>query len=114
MRAKPEFKERAREGHLKRKYGLSLEEYEAMLTSQGGGCAICAAPPRDCFPLHVDHDHSTGRTRGLLCFTCNNALGDFNDDPDLLHAALCYVAPPVERDPVIEGRLAELKALARR
>ncbi len=114
MRSKPAFKERAREGHLKRKYGLSLEQYETMLISQEGGCAICGTPPRDGVPLHVDHDHKTGRIRGLLCFTCNNALGDFGDDPGLLEAALRYVAPPVERDLLIEARLAELKALARR
>jgi hypothetical protein len=48
-----------------------------------------------------------------LCFRHNNALGDFDDDPYLLRAALRYVEPPVERDLLIEARLAELKALRR-
>ena len=66
-----------RKSHLKRKYGLTLEEYDAMLAAQGGVCAICRQPRPEERTLHVDHDHATGAIRGLLCFTCNNALGDF-------------------------------------
>jgi hypothetical protein len=100
-----------RRSHLKRKYGISLEQYEAMLVSQGGGCGICGRTPSGRISLHVDHDHRTGRVRGLLCFKHNNALGDFDDSPYLLRAALRYVEPPVERDLLIEARVAELKAL---
>jgi hypothetical protein len=110
MRSKPEYRERARAAHLKRAYGISIQEYEAILTAQGGGCAICGEPARERSPLHVDHDHRTGQIRGLLCFKHNNALGDFDDDPYLLRAALRYVEPPVQRDLMIEARLAELKA----
>ena len=98
-----------RRSHLKRKYGLSLDEYDAMLARQGGGCGICGREPSDRISLHVDHDHRTGRIRGLLCFVCNSSLGDL-DDPDLLRAALRYVEPPAPRDLLIEARVAQLKA----
>ncbi len=98
-----------RRSHLKRKYGISLEEYDAMLASQGGGCGICGKEPSARISLHVDHDHRTGRIRGLLCFVCNSSLGDL-DDPDLLRAALRYIEPPPQPDLLIEARLAELKA----
>lgn len=91
-RMEPGVKERERAGHLKRKYGMTIEEYGAMLDAQGGGCFICSRPPKDDSSLHVDHDHSTGRVRGILCFSCNNALADFQDDPSLLRKAASYVS----------------------
>ena len=51
-------------------------QYDSMLESQGGGCFISGRRPRDDISRHVDHDHSTGRVRGILCFCCNNALAD--------------------------------------
>lgn len=101
-----------RKSHLKRKFGITLEDYERMLGDQGGGCAICGRPPRDGVALHVGHDHETGRVRGLLCFRCNNALGDLEDDPVLLRQAARYLEP-VERHPELERRLRELKNVAR-
>jgi Recombination endonuclease VII len=80
-----------RKSHLKRKFGLTVDDYEQMLAAQGGGCAICGRPPRGDIALHVDHDHDTGAVRGLLCFRCNNALGDFDSDPALLRAAIDYL-----------------------
>ncbi|MFP5317536.1 MAG: endonuclease VII domain-containing protein [Acidimicrobiia bacterium] len=80
-----------RKSHLKRNYGLTIEQYEAMLLAQGGGCGICRRTPRPDISLHVDHDHASGAIRGILCFKCNNALGDFEDDPVLLRRALAYV-----------------------
>jgi len=80
-----------RRAHLKRKYGLTLADYEAMLLAQGGGCAICGAPPPDGQSLHVDHDHDSGAVRGLLCFTCNAGIGMFDHDIDLLSAAVAYL-----------------------
>ena len=94
-----------RKSHLKRKFGLTVEQYDAMLANQAGGCGICGKPLRSDISLHVDHDHETGRIRGLLCFTCNNALGDFEDDPVLLRAATAYVEGPT---------VSELDELARR
>ncbi len=80
-----------REHHLKRKYGIPLEQYEEMLETQGGVCAICKKPRPDERTLHVDHDHVTGKIRGLPCFRCNNALGDFEEEYDLFVSAAEYL-----------------------
>jgi hypothetical protein len=92
MRNTPEGKLRQRAGHLMRKFGMTIEQYDAMLEAQGGGCFICGRPPREDISLHVDHDHFTGKVRGILCFCCNNALADFQDDPELLRKAAGYVS----------------------
>jgi hypothetical protein len=81
-----------REAHLARTFGITQAEYDAMLTAQGGGCAICGRSPRIGSSLHVDHDHATGRIRGLLCFRCNGGLGQFAEDIDRLVAATRYIA----------------------
>jgi hypothetical protein len=74
-----------------KKYGVDLTEaaYAAMVAGQGGRCAICRRKPDEA--LCVDHDHATRRVRGLLCKTCNSALGLLGDGPDLLRAALEYL-----------------------
>lgn len=90
-RAAPEAKLRARAEHLQRKYGMTIEQYDAMLEAQGGGCFLCGRPPRDDISLHVDHDHSTGKVRGILCFRCNNALADFQENTDVLKKAVDYL-----------------------
>ena len=64
-----------------------------MLTTRGGGCAICEAPPPENGSLHVDHDHETGEVRGLLCFSCNGGIGQFQEDPLILRAAIRYLDP---------------------
>jgi hypothetical protein len=97
MRGTPEGKLRQRAGHLKRKYGITIEQYDAMLEAQGGGCFICGRPPREDISLHVDHDHFTGEIRGILCFRCNNALADFQEDPILLAKAAAYPRSPDPR-----------------
>jgi hypothetical protein len=72
-------------------YGLSTGEYDAMLAKQGGRCAICCLRPRS-KRLAVDHDHKTGRVRGLLCGSCNRRLlGAAHDDPAILRRALGYL-----------------------
>ena len=73
--------------HLKRRYGITAEEADAMLAAQDGLCAICRTAPA----AHVDHDHDTGEVRELLCFNCNGGLGQFKDDPGALRAAADYV-----------------------
>src|SRR5262245_47281721 len=57
-----------RQAHLKRNYGMTITDYDAMLIGQDGGCAICRAAEPAGQSLHVDHDHDTGLVRGLLCF----------------------------------------------
>src|SRR5688500_1693885 len=67
-------KEAARWNQIKINYGITKDDYLAMLERQGGVCATCGNPPTD-KPLCVDHDHTTGVVRGLLCHRCNKALG---------------------------------------
>lgn len=74
-----------------RRYGLTPERYAEMLEEQAHGCAICGDPPAEGKILNVDHDHKSGKVRGLLCHGCNTALGAFRDDPIILHWAADYV-----------------------
>lgn len=75
-------------------YGLSPEQYAALLTLQGGRCAICRQRPRS-KRLAVDHDHKTGAVRGLLCGRCNHdLLGAGFDSVDVLAAAVDYLTTP--------------------
>lgn len=67
--------EQLREIHLRNKFGLTSAEYDGILMDQDGVCVLCKSPPTPGISLHVDHDHGTGETRGLLCVRCNNAIG---------------------------------------
>lgn len=82
-----------RKSKLKLQYGLSLEQYDAMLEAQGQACAICKSktPGQRTKHFHVDHCHSTGKVRGLLCHKCNRGIGLFRDNPDLLNRASAYL-----------------------
>ena len=73
---------------LKCRYGLTLEEYNALVFTQSGLCASCQNLTN---PLYVDHDHSTGMVRGLLCKNCNLALGNLFDDPKRAQGLLKYI-----------------------
>lgn len=90
----PETRKRELAGNtdrqLQRHYGITLEEYNAMLEKQNGVCAVCGKPPNG-RRLHVDHDHKTGAVRGLLCSGCNTALGDVNDSMDILQRLIKYL-----------------------
>src|SRR5947209_1962653 len=100
----PGYRERARESRrgeagrrawLKRAYGITPEEYDAMFERQGGACAICRRKFKR--RLCVDHCPVTHIVRGLLCIPCNTALGSFKDRPDLLRAAAAYLEAAMAR-----------------
>jgi len=85
---------RARDYNLKMQYGkgFGIEQYEAMLVAQLGGCAICGRSPESGKPLHVDHDHKTGRVRALLCYACNMGMIAVDACPDWPARAAGYQA----------------------
>ncbi len=77
-------------------YGITFEEYEAMIKRQNGVCAICHSPETKANQyrvqrLAVDHNHETGKVRALLCQKCNGGLGCFDDDPAMLAEAIRYL-----------------------
>jgi hypothetical protein len=111
-----ELQRSARVRHRLRKYGITLDEFNALLVQQNGCCAICGSKnsgvklngrdgPKRCSkngwpsvskkeghrPWHIDHDHQTGRVRGLLCHSCNLALGYVKDDVSLLRRMVSYL-----------------------
>jgi hypothetical protein len=78
-----------RAGHLRRTFGISLDDYDAMLVTQGGGCAICGQRPAPGQSFHVDHLGVA--VRGILCVRCNNALGLLKENAELIGIASDYV-----------------------
>lgn len=96
-----------RDAQLRHKYQLTVGGYEAMKKAQGDVCAICGEASswnrREGNVLVVDHDHLTGRVRGLLCHPCNQALGLFRDRPDLMLRAAEYVGVEVRQDEEIDA-----------
>lgn len=98
-------KVRQRERVLLSRYGITIAEYDCLSIAQGGLCAICRRPPNGHGPLHVDHDHVAGAVRGLLCFSCNYALGSFQDSPAILREAAFYLESPRPGTVKVEGYL---------
>lgn len=76
-----------RRRNLRNKYGLTVEQWDEMYERQGGKCFICENEEA----THVDHDHSTGDVRALLCHGCNAAIGLFKEDPDAMIAGAMYI-----------------------
>lgn len=83
-------KDRTRAGHLKRKFGITVSEYQEMFDVQNGKCAICGKDDNG-KSLSVDHNHNTGKVRGLLCRKCNTGIGLFNDNISLIYKAVRYL-----------------------
>lgn len=82
-----------RDTKLRKAYGITLDEYNTMLEAQGGVCAICKGTEgmsRD-VQMAVDHCHTTGKVRGILCSHCNRGLGFFKDNIESLKAAIKYL-----------------------
>lgn len=84
-------RDKARDSVLRRLYGISLEGFNKILKTQGGVCAICKGPPTK-KGFMVDHDHKTGKVRGILCHHCNAALGALRDSQVIVASALDYLA----------------------
>ena len=80
-----------RNAYLKWKYGITLEMYNSLFEEQKGLCAICFEEPKK-QNLGVDHDHVSGKIRGLLCSTCNSGIGLFKEDTLLLKKAIEYIS----------------------
>lgn len=84
---------RARRNGLKRRYGITIEQYDSLLASQGGVCAICRRT--ETYPgrkyLSVDHCHETGVVRGLLCNHCNRAIGFLSENYQVAQRAVEYL-----------------------
>lgn len=87
--ASEEYKKKHRIDDRRRRRGCSAEEYDARLEKQSGKCAICGKLLWQ--DLRVDHNHLTGKVRGLLCDNCNCGLGFFKDNPSLLRRAADYL-----------------------
>jgi hypothetical protein len=89
---KPENKFRAMNRHRKRKYDLTNEQYNRMSEEQNGCCIICGKHQSELKqPLGVDHDHRTGKNRGLLCKKCNFGIGYFDENINSLENAIIYL-----------------------
>lgn len=80
-------RERARWRNILRLYGLTPEDYAALMEAQGGTCVTCPATG----VLDIDHDHETGLVRGLLCRRCNVTLGLTDEDPERLERLAAYL-----------------------
>jgi hypothetical protein len=80
------------ERHLIKKYGISMDDYNAMLMSQNGLCAICGKNSPTHRRMDVDHCHTTGKVRGILCTSCNRMLGHSGDKIDVLKSAIKYLS----------------------
>jgi len=88
--------QRDRRTKLKRKYGMTESDLQALLSAQDGRCAICRVTlnllkQQSGETAHIDHDHATGKVRGVLCMRCNTALGYFRDSSATLIAAAAYL-----------------------
>lgn len=75
---------------LRERYGITPEQRDEMREAQGGLCAICQRTSKD-GKLVIDHCHTSGKIRGLLCHNCNLTLGKFQDNPDWFRQAAAYV-----------------------
>jgi hypothetical protein len=87
------YKELRRRANYRHNFGLELEEIEAMIEAQGGVCPICEVDISlgGKAGAHVDHEHDTGRIRGITCCNCNVGLGKFKDNPEFLKSAARYL-----------------------
>jgi hypothetical protein len=87
------YKERNKVTRRKRDFGIEDEDYQRMLVKQNNGCAICGVKQEELnYSLCVDHDHKTGKIRGLLCHDCNVCIGKAKDNIETLKNAIKYLS----------------------
>lgn len=84
------YRDYQRDWKLRQQYGITREDELRMLAEQGNRCVICGASFEQ-VRSHIDHDHNTGAVRDILCCLCNQGLGQFRDNPDLLLNAWAYL-----------------------
>jgi len=106
------FKTEYKDSDLQRRFGISLFDYGQMLLSQGGKCAICKGTDgghRNGEPkaLAVDHDHNTGKVRGLLCESCNQAIGKLKEDKQVILSSIEYLCSHEENPSELTIKLQE-------
>ena len=92
---------------MEKAYGMTLEEYEGLVKSHAGKCAICGGEGFELVPgqkslIVIDHCHATGKVRGLLCHNCNRGLGLFKDSVESLKSAIKYLGGSFEEDYKLE------------
>lgn len=94
----PQFKVKRRERRIQFKYGITSSEYDTMLAKQNGVCAGCGTDDTGRYDkFEIDHDHETGKVRGLLCGPCNRALGLLKDNADTAISLAAYLVQHEER-----------------
>lgn len=95
----PNYSENIRRANYKRSFGISVEEYDLMVLKQDNKCAICAIhQSQEKRRFAVDHDHKTGKIRGLLCINCNRGIGALKDSSELLEKAIDYLTQKMRKE----------------
>lgn len=88
------YKDKIKYTNIKKKYNITKEDLDTLYLDCNGSCSICKLPEKDNpggKALHIDHDHKTGKVRGLLCNNCNSGIGYLKDNIELLEAAIQYL-----------------------
>lgn len=103
---KPEYLTKRLDSYYKRQYKLTFEERLTLIKAQDYKCAICGTTLLDRGThTHTDHDHDTGKVRGILCTNCNRGLGHFQDNEEFLMAAIKYLQAHTVNGTQKEGRV---------
>lgn len=105
----------ARAGRLTRRYGVSIKEYSEILASQNNVCAICSSlePKGRYSSFNIDHDHKTGKVRGLLCSNCNMGIGSFREDVEVIKKVISYLSNGSLASKTIDTHTEEIKQMER-
>lgn len=110
LSARREQRERAHRVYVAKTYDIEPGDYDRLYNAQGRKCCICLRATGRTKRLAVDHDHRTGRVRGLICKPCNWLLGHARDDPEMFYRAAMYlIEPPAEK--VIYDRTGDAEAV---